>query len=259
MRTRWEILPLTAILWLGAAQAGSVQPVDSATCIGMKSHHVLNDGAPVGCDRLAVVTFNYVDFFGAEHTDGKIVVLYAVAESVARIFDALHARHFPIAKAQPMEVYDGDDEAAMADNNTSAFNHRNVPGSARLSLHAYGVAIDLNPVENPFITRNGATFTVHPPRGADYVNRLTHLPWKPDHPGVAEDVVKIFADNGFMVWGGYWDDPIDYQHFDIGRPLAEELAELPPAAARARFETYLTCRVTHCDQNTAGQTPGLPR
>lgn len=124
----------------------------------------------------------------------------------------------------------------MADDNTSAFNDRDVPNTARKSLHAYGVAIDLNPVENPFVTRDGAAFMFHPPAGTDHFNRLIHRPGKPDRRGEAEEVVAIFAANGFSEWGGNWDDPVDWQHFDIGRALAEKLAALPPAEAKAEFE-----------------------
>jgi len=227
---------LAALLCFKPAYADSIAPVDGAECAGMKAHHVLNAGAPVGCERLSLVSFSYVDFSGHARDDGKIVVLDALAPRVLRIFQTLKARGFPIAKAKPVEAYEGDDNTSMADDNTSGFNHRVVEGSSRLSLHAYGAAIDLNPVENPFLTFAGATIAVAPPAGTAFVNRQPHRPGKPDHAGLAEEVIAIFAANGFANWGGNWDDPIDYQHFDIGRPLAESLALLPPDQARARFE-----------------------
>jgi len=241
----------TGFAFFTAAQAENVvRPVDHTLCAEMKSHHVLNPGAPVGCERLRLVKFDYIDFEGTERDDGKIVVMDAVADHVLRIFEALHQRHFPIAKAKLMQAYDGNDHAAMADDNTSSFNDRDVPDTSRISLHAYGLAIDLNPVENPFITRNGATFTVEPAAGADYVNRLIRRPGKPERRGFAETVVDIFAENGFTVWGGNWDNPIDYQHFDVGRAMAEKLASLPAAQAKEAFEesitAYLNCRAQHC-------------
>lgn len=210
----------------------------------MKAHHVLNEGAPVGCERLSVVSFSYLDFQG-RNQDGKIVVLDAVAPRVLRIFQALKDRGFPLAKAKPMEAYDGDDNASMADDNSSSFNHRVVEGSSRLSLHAYGAAIDLNPVENPFLTFSGANIAVAPPAGTAFVNRRPHRPGKADHAGMAEEVVALFAANGFSNWGGNWDDPIDYQHFDIGRPLAEKLAALPPEKARSEFEAAISGQGPH--------------
>ena len=228
-----------------AAAGQSVQPVDNALCAGMKAAHVVNPGAPVGCERLSLVIFGYVDFEGQQHDDGQIVVMDAVAARVLRIFQTLHERGFPIAKAKLMDAYAGNDEASMADDNTSAFNDRDVTGSDRKSLHAYGVAIDLNPVQNPFIERGaelGAVFVVHPAEGAGYLNRMIERPGKPVRRGFAEAVAQVFLENGFTVWGGNWDDPIDYQHFDIGRPMAEALAKLSPELARQKFEDSITRR-----------------
>ena len=228
----------------------AVVPVDAALCASMKSHHVLNPGAPVGCERLSLVRFSYVGFDAQIHDDGEIVVLDAVADRVLGIFAALRARQFPIAKARLVDAYSGDDEASMADDNTSGFNDRTVAGQTAISLHAYGAAIDLNPVENPFVTRQDATFSFDPPAGADYFNRIVRRPNKPDRRGAAETAVEVFAANGFVTWGGYWDSPVDFQHFDIGRALAEELVRLPPAQAKARFEqsiaNYRRCRRDGC-------------
>lgn len=208
----------------------------------------MSDHAPVGCDRLNLVTFRYIDFAGVSHDDGQIIVMDALASRVQRIFDTLYERRFPVSKATLLNAYDGDDEASMADNNTSAFNDRPVTGGSQLSLHAYGAAIDLNPVQNPFIRRSGTGLSVDPPAGLDYINRAQQRPGKPDRPGLAEAVVEIFAQNGFVVWGGYWDEPLDYQHFDIGRALAETLAALPSDEARKRFEETISayCRAHPC-------------
>ena len=196
----------------------------------------MSDHTPLGCERLSLVTFRYFDFAGVSHDDGQVVVMDAVAPSVQRIFEKLYERRFPIAKATLLNAYDGDDSASMADDNTSSFNDRPVTGGSRPSLHAYGAAIDLNPVQNPFIRRAGAGLSVDPPAGLDYINRAPKRPGKPDHPGLAEAVIDVFAQNGFIVWGGYWDEPLDYQHFDIGRSMVETLAALPPEEARKHFE-----------------------
>lgn len=228
----------------------TVVPISAELCAGMKSHHVLNPGAPVGCERLNLVRFGYFGFDDQVHNNGEIVVLDAVADRVLRIFAVLRERKFPVAKARLVDIYSGDDESSMADDNTSGFNDRTIPDATTISLHAYGVAIDLNPIENPFVTRKGATFTFNPPAGADYFNRIIHRPSKPDRRGVAEMVVEVFAENGFVEWGGYWDNPIDFQHFDIGRALAEALVRLPPTQAKKRFEQsiadYQRCRRDGC-------------
>ncbi len=211
----------------------AVLPISPALCNHMKLHRVLNPNAPVGCDRLRLLKFGYIDFGGQTHSDGEMVVLDAVADHVLQVFGALRGQLFPIASVKLMDHYDGDDDASMAQNNTSAFNVRRVAGSSAMSLHAYGVAIDLNPVQNPYITRSGRSLSVDPRSGADYVSR------KKLRPGMAEPVVDVFARHGFVEWGGYWRNPIDYQHFQVGRKLAYQLARLPAMEARALFERFV--------------------
>ncbi len=211
----------------------AVLPISPALCNHMKLHHVLNPGAPVGCDRLRLLKFGYIGFDGQTHSDGEMVVLDAVADHVLQVFGALRARLFPIASVKLMDHYEGDDDASTAQNNTSAFNVRPIAGGSALSLHAYGVAIDLNPEQNPYITRSGRTVRIDPLSGADYVSR------KNLRPGMAEPVVDLFARHGFVEWGGYWRNPIDYQHFQVGRKLAYQLARLPAMEAHALFERFV--------------------
>jgi len=174
------------------------------------------------------------------HEDGEMIVLDAVAARVATIFDRLLHLRFPLAKARPINRYDGDDDASMADNNTSSFNDRPVAGGTSLSMHAYGLAIDLNPVQNPFLEGIGAMRRVSPDGGEKYLNRADIK------PGMAEAVIDVFADNGFLIWGGDWHNPVDYQHFQLDRDMAERLARLSGAAAVAVFEKrteeYRRCR-----------------
>jgi hypothetical protein len=139
-----------------------------------------------------------------------------------------------------MNYYDGDDDAADVDNNTSSFNDRVVAGTNTLSLHAYGAAIDLNPVQNPFVTVTGGKHEASPAEGKLYLDRNVAK------PGMAEPVIDIFADNGFSIWGGDWHNPIDYQHFQLSRALAERLTRVSAADAKAIFERqverYRQCR-----------------
>jgi hypothetical protein len=219
----------------------SVAPISDALCRDMRSTKVLNPGAPVGCERLRLVRFSYLGFDGATHDDGELVVLDAVADHVLAIFVALRSRAFPIASARLMNHYTGNDDASMARNNTSAFNVRRVEGTHSMSLHAYGVAIDLNPIQNPYVERRPRGIEVSPPAGAGYVSRQNR------RPGMAEAVVDLFAHHGFAQWGGYWPRGIDYQHFQVGRRLAGQLATLPYPKARAAFEQHVE-RVRSCLQ-----------
>lgn len=234
----------------GAAEA---TPISKEFCEDMKNRNTLTSHGPVGCDRLASVKFSYVGFDGRVHADGEIVVLDAVAARVARIFDRLLDLRFPLKKAQPINRYEGDDDASMADDNTSSFNDRPVAGGTSLSMHAYGLAIDLNPVQNPFLEGAGAARRVSPNGGEKYLDR------RDIRPGMAETVIDVFADNGFLVWGGDWHDPVDYQHFQLGRDMAERLARLSSAAAREVFEKrteqYRRCRQGGKARKACNSTP----
>jgi hypothetical protein len=259
-RSRLTVPIFGLLLLVGSTSAGEARaedpspaalgvfPITSALCEDMKAHHVIKPDAPVGCERLRLVKFRYVDFSGRSHDDGEIVVIDAAAKHVVTIFAKLRAMHFPIERARLMNRYDGNDDASMADNNTSAFNLREISGGGPISLHGYGLAIDINPIQNPYAKRAAENLTFNPPAGIAYANRLNDRPAKPRRFGMAEQVIDVFADNGFVIWGGYWDDPIDYQHFQVGRSLAEQLAHLAPAQAQAEFdrhvEKYRACRRT---------------
>lgn len=237
---------LCAIFALSCLSAtGAVLPVDDHACEQMKANQVIRENSPVRCNQLSIVRFSYIDFEGNAHRDGEIMVLTAVAQHVENIFSRLHEAGFPIAKARLMNHYRGNDEASMRDNNTSGFNHRAVAGGSLSSLHAYGLAIDLNPVQNPFIQlKQGGSAIYQPAQGSAYANRLQPRPGKALRKGMAEDAVRIIAENGFLVWGGHWDNPIDYQHFQVSRKLGEQLAALPPEQARILF-------TRHVDQHRA--------
>lgn len=242
-----------------AAQGTS--EISRAECDRMKTRGVLVDSAPVGCDQLAIVRFSYIDFEGRTRHDGEVMVMMAVADFVKTIFDTLYSRRFPIARARLIDHYFGDDVASMQDNNTSAFNHRPIGGGKLPSLHAYGLAIDLNPVQNPYISFHPDGRTIFSPvAGTDYANRLNLRPGKRVRSGMAEEVVALFAENGFLVWGGYWDAPIDYQHFQVKRTMAERMAKLPPRQARVLFtehvRRYRRCLKSH---QTAVRTDSATR
>jgi hypothetical protein len=173
------------------------------------------------------------------------MVMDAVANHVSQILKRLVERNFPIEKARLMNDYNGDDDRAIADNNTSGFNDRNVEGGNTLSLHAYGLAIDVNPKQNPYVKRNrsGIVVSVSPPSSINYLHRARSAD---PRLGMAESIVELFAEHGFSIWGGYWPYEVDYQHFALRRGLALRLARLPPIEAQHLFEdnvqNYLSCR-----------------
>lgn len=218
----------------------AIQPITPEECERMKVHDVITDKNPVPCKRLRTVSFPIINFSGQEDK-GQVVALDAVAERAQIIFDTLFKRKFPINKALLMEAYEGDDNASMNDNNTSAFNGRAITAGSDWSLHAYGVAIDVNPLQNPYISFDELGHaTILPPLAAKQaINRLNYRPKKDFRRGKSEDVIDIFAENGFMSWGGYWNYPIDYQHFEIGsRQFAKNLLALSPSKAQQVFDRY---------------------
>jgi len=157
-------------------------------------------------DQLRALQIEYWGFDEQPHT-GTLVVNARVADAVMRAFATLLRERFPIRRMDPIDVFGGSDEASLDADNTAAYNCRRVVGSGppRWSAHAYGTAIDVNPVENPYLEGG----RVHPESGRDYLTR------SPYRPGMAVDggvLVRAFESVGWK-WGGRWAATPDYQHF----------------------------------------------
>ena len=161
-------------------------------------------GCPVGPARLRAVRLRHWDFRGRSRI-GVLVVDRAVVPDVVSVFRRLYAARFPIRRMLGVEVYKGSDDASMRADNTSAFNCRYVEGTRRWSEHAYGRAIDVNTVENPYV--HGGL--VEPPAGRAYLDRSRRRPGMAVESGV---LVRAFASWGWG-WGGRWRSAKDYQHF----------------------------------------------
>ena len=148
----------------------------------------------------------YWGFDGRAHT-GALVVHRRVADDVVAVFRRLYEARFPIRRMRPVSAYRGSDDASMAADNTSGFNCRRAVGSTTgaWSNHAYGLAIDVNPVENPYVLGGRAL----PPAGRAYVDRRHVRPGMAVAGGV---LVRAFAARGWG-WGGRWAGSPDYQHF----------------------------------------------
>jgi D-alanyl-D-alanine carboxypeptidase len=161
-------------------------------------------GCPVGPAQLRTVRLSYWGFDG-ERRIGRLVVRRTVAGDVVTAFRSLYRAHFPIRRIVPVSAYRGSDDASMAADNTSGFNCRRVPGSSSWSEHAYGEAIDVNPVENPYL----AGGRVQPPAARAFLNRARV------RRGMAVEgnaLVRAFDAVGWG-WGGRWTSSLDYQHF----------------------------------------------
>jgi len=168
--------------------------------------HSWHSGCPVSPSRLRRVRLTYWGFDGRAHTGALIANQDAVPDLV-QVFSRLYAAHFPIRRLRPIDAYGGNDERSLEADNTAAFNCRYVigPGPRRWSVHAYGEAIDINPVENPYLESG----RVHPRAGRAYLDRARVRPGMAYRGGV---LVRAFAAVGWR-WGGRWTGSPDYQHF----------------------------------------------
>ena len=221
---------------LAWAQGYHHQPIAAELFKAMQAGNTFNKHAPVPKERLRLLTVQYIDFAGDTQT-GELVVLDACADKVLVLFKALYEQGFPIAKMRLMHHYQGDDVQATTDNNTSCYNCRVIAGSSVLSLHAYGAAIDINPVQNPYVRINEdqGTALYEPTAGIQYANRRLARLGKDYRKGMAEAVVDIFARHGFYWWGGDWDTPMDYQHFQLSRSMTKLYVAMPPQIAKETF------------------------
>lgn len=159
---------------------------------------------PVSLNDLRLVTLTYWGFDGRAHT-GRLIVNRDAVTPVVAALRRLYEIRFPIRRMMPVDAYGANDERSMRADNTSAYNGRFVEGSTVWSQHAYGRAIDVDPLENPEV-RDGA---VYPKTAGRFVDRTLGLPGMITAGGL---VVRAFAAEGWG-WGGYWHSPKDYQHF----------------------------------------------
>ncbi len=191
---------------LGSAAAfkGSITPISPALARQMTGVS-WRPGCPVSLRDLRLVTATHHGFDGRDRV-GRVIVHRDVAPRLLSLLRRLYADGFPIRRMVPVDVYGGSDFRSIEADNTSAFNCRFVDGTTRYSEHAYGRAIDVNPIENPYVTRGGTTS--HPASRA-YLRRT------PFRPGMATEgraLVRAFDAIGWG-WGGRWAGTKDYQHF----------------------------------------------
>jgi hypothetical protein len=187
------------------AFSGTASVIDPATRARMKgvSWH---RGCPVPLAKLRLLKVTYWGFDDAAH-QGRLVVKAGLAAGVLGVFERLYRERYPIRRMRLIDKYGASDRKSMAADNTSAFNCRFVAGRPGVwSQHAYGRAIDVNPIENPYVTSSGH---VSPPAGRPFANRSRQAPGM-IHAGDA--TVRAFAAAGWE-WGGNWSWPKDYQHF----------------------------------------------
>lgn len=168
--------------------------------------HSWRPGCPLGPAQLRLLRLAYWDFRGRRRI-GELVVRRDVVPDVVAVFRRLYRARFPIRRMARVDRYGGSDDASMAADNTSAFNCRYAVAARprRWSAHAYGAAIDVNPLENPYVQAG----VVSPPAARAYADRSRRRPGMALAGGV---LVRAFAAQGWA-WGGRWSATPDYQHF----------------------------------------------
>lgn len=168
-----------------------------------------DSAAAISYDTLRYVSVRYYNFHDVPQT-GELICHKAIARDLVEIFYELYEAHYPIEKIALIDAYGGDDELSMRDNNTSCFNYRDRP-SGSLSNHAYGLALDLNPLYNPYVAKGGdGSLEIAPAGSESYVDREQTFEHKIDENDLA---YRLFTEHGFT-WGGSWNSLKDYQHFE---------------------------------------------
>lgn len=180
------------------------QPVPEAVKTRMQGKS-LPETARIGFEELRYLTLYHYDFDGRIQ-QGEMVCNKAIAHDLLCIFRTLFAEAYPINSIRLVDDFDASDEASMQANNSSCFNYRTIASSWRLSQHAFGMAVDINPLQNPCVKGS----RIRPSTATDYVDRSKQFPHKIDDNDLCK---KTFESYGFR-WGGRWRSVKDYQHFE---------------------------------------------
>lgn len=215
---RW-LLPCLLLLMgsaSAAAQCFTSSPIPDGVFERMQGRSFA-EGCTVKRDELRYLRVLHYDDKGKVQT-GELVCNVCIAQDLLEIFEELYKAQYPIEKMRLIDEYGAkskssgaDDDASMADNNTSCFNFRNVAGTKSLSKHAFGRAIDINPRYNPYVHMLQGKQVVDPANGAPYAKKRT----KKNSPMIitTDDLCyRLFIQHGFT-WGGAWKTMKDYQHF----------------------------------------------
>ena len=200
-------LGLTSILF---ARTSSISPITNMIKQRMLDGNSYKKGCPISLKNLRYLRIKHLNFQG-NAVMGELIVHKDVAGQVVRIFDELYDIGYPIHKMKLVSDYKGSDWQSIEADNTSAFNCRKATGSKNWSKHSYGKAIDLNSIENPYISRKGH---ISHKASQKYRKRVHKNNSSADKAVLLkhDQATKIFKKYGWE-WGGDWLGVKDYQHF----------------------------------------------
>ena len=172
------------------------------------------DYCTIPLSDLSFIHILHIDVEGRVH-EGEMICNAAIADDLLGIFQALYEANYPIEKVRLVDEYNADDETSMSANNSSCFNYRTISGTNKVSMHGRGLAVDINPLYNPYhLVKDNGSVHIEPAGGAAYLDRTQSFDYKIE----ADDLcVQLFKAHGFE-WGGDWARKgyrlyKDYQHF----------------------------------------------
>ena len=198
------------VLWAFGSFEATIKPINKYTKQRMVSGGTWRKGCPVSPKDLRYIRVKHRNFYGSEKM-GELIVHKDVAREVVEIFRELYKIGYPVRQMRLVSDFRGSDWQSIEADNTSAFNCRKATGSKKWSKHSYGKAIDLNSIENPYISRSGSI--VHM-QSLKYRKRVHRYNTTADKAVLlkSDKAVKIFKKHGWK-WGGDWHGVKDYQHF----------------------------------------------
>jgi len=198
------------VLWSFGEFEATIKPINKYTKQRMVTGRTWHKGCPVSPDDLRYIRLKHRNFHRSEKM-GEIIVHKDVAEEVVEIFRELYEIGYPIRQMRLVSDFRGSDWQSIEADNTSAFNCRKATGSKKWSKHSYGKAIDLNSIENPYISRSGKIVHI---KSLQYRKRVHKSNTSADKAVLLKNdkAVKIFKKYDWK-WGGDWSSVKDYQHF----------------------------------------------
>ena len=206
----------TIFIWLccttGAqSQVFSSQAIPDSVFATMQGR-TWHDNPYIRRSDLRYLRISHYDLEGRPHV-GELICNKLIADKLLSIFRELYKAKYPIQQMRLPDVYGADDERQMRANNTSCFCYRNISDSKNLSKHARGLAIDINPLYNPYVrySKKDGHQIVEPATAKPYVDRKADYPYKIT---TSDLCYKLFIKHGFS-WGGAWRTMKDYQHFEF--------------------------------------------
>ena len=167
---------------------------------------------PIELKDLRYLNLEYIDFQGNTKV-GELIVHKDVSQEIVEIFENLYEIKYPIERMQLVSDFLGNDFDSIEANNTSSYNCRNIAGTKKWSRHALGKAIDINPLQNPYISKEG---NISHKESLKFKNRVKTNPFDLEQRAVIlknDEIVELFKKKGW-IWGGDWITIKDYQHFD---------------------------------------------